>query len=230
MSSARSPVSVSLGPISNLAEGVDFFHALQHGLIGHGMHFGEAQEIGAALHDRNFPFGSKVLLQERDVFLVELFLQGLGGGGDDDAAAAADGGKKIGEGFAGAGARFQDGVVVILEGVVDGLGHLQLGRAVLVATDHAFIEEAAGTEDVAHGRLAGAFFRWCSVSSTIGGRIREGSCWGGTFLKIAAILSSKGAYTRSLTTCEAWSCEPRIRVWACVWPEYTYLGCIVVTR
>ena len=94
VSSARSPVSVSFRPIANLAESVDFLHALQHGLVGHGVHLCEAQEIGAAFHHRDFQFRSEVLLQERDVFLKELFLKRFRGGGDHDAAAAADCGEQ----------------------------------------------------------------------------------------------------------------------------------------
>ena len=91
-----------------------------------------------------FQFGRKVFLEERDVLLVELLLKGFRGGGNHHAAAAADCGQQIGQRFAGARARFKNGVVMIFEGVVDGLGHLQLGGAVLVAADHGSIEEAAG--------------------------------------------------------------------------------------
>ncbi len=113
-----------LGPFLNLFEGVEFFEAAKHGLIGKGVQLGAAKEIGAALHDRDLELGSEVLLEEGDVFLVELFLEGLGGRGNNDAAAAANGGQEVGEGFAGTGAGFDDGVMMILEGVINGLGHL----------------------------------------------------------------------------------------------------------
>ena len=46
--------------------------------------------------------------------------------------------------------------MVVLEGIVHRFRHLQLGGAVLVAADHAFFEEAAGTENRGHGG-------WCAV-------------------------------------------------------------------
>lgn len=83
--------------------------------------------------------------------MVELLLQGLGGGGNDDTATAADGGDQVGQGFAGAGSGFHHGVMMLFEGVVHHFGHFQLAGAMLVAADHATLEEAAGAEDIVHG-------------------------------------------------------------------------------
>jgi len=110
-----------------------------------------------------------MLLQERDVLLIELLLKRFCGRGDDHAAAAADRRQQVGECLAGAGARFHDGVVMVLEGIVHRFRHLQLARAVFIAADHAFFEEAAGTENRGHGRLCTVLARpfggnCCSVA------------------------------------------------------------------
>ena len=67
-----------------------------------------------------------MFLQERNVFLVELLLQRFCRGGNDHAAAAANRGNQIGERFAGSGAGFDDGVMMLFESVVDDLGHFEL--------------------------------------------------------------------------------------------------------
>ncbi len=65
----------------------------------------------------------------------ELLLEVFGAGGDDDAllvlAGAAEGWEEIGEGFAGAGAGFDDEVAVVGEGLLDLFGHEVLAGAVL---------------------------------------------------------------------------------------------------
>ncbi|HEY3595290.1 MAG TPA: hypothetical protein VGL13_15495 [Polyangiaceae bacterium] len=140
-----------LRPIVDLAKRVDFLEAFEHRLVGHLVRFDAAQEIRAALHHSDFEFGREMFLQEGDVFLVELLLQGFCCGGDHDAAAAANRGEQVGERFAGAGAGFDDGVMFFGEGVVDGFGHFELRGAMFVAADHAAFEQAAGAEDVLHG-------------------------------------------------------------------------------
>ena len=125
------------------------------------MRFDAAQKIRAALHDGDFEFGREVLLQEWNVFLVELLLQRFRCGGDYDAAAAANCGEQVGERFAGAGAGFDDGVMFFGESVVDGFGHFELRGAMLVAADHAAFEQAAGAEDVLH--------RGCGAGAVAGG-------------------------------------------------------------
>ena len=56
-------------------------------------------------------------------------------------------------------------MVVIFEGVVDGLSHLQLGGTVLVAANHGFIQESTRAEDGEHGGLvaSGALRRLVAV-------------------------------------------------------------------
>ena len=92
-----------------------------------------------------------MLLQKRDVFLVELLLQGFGGGGNDHAAAAADRGNQVGQRFARSRAGFDDGVVMLFEGIVNHFGHFQLTGAMLVAANHAAFQQTTGPENVAHG-------------------------------------------------------------------------------
>ena len=116
------------------------------------MRFDAAEKIRAALHYGDFEFGREMLLQKRDVFLVELLLERFRGGGDHDAAAAANRGEQVGERFAGAGAGFDDRVMLFGEGVVDGFGHFELRGAMFIAADHAAFEQAAGAEDIVHCR------------------------------------------------------------------------------
>ena len=56
-------------------------------------------------------------------------------------------GSKIGEGFAGAGAGFDDEVALVFEGFFDGSGHVVLAGAVLEG-EGGVGEEAAGGEEV----------------------------------------------------------------------------------
>ena len=53
-----------LRPLANLAESIDLFDAFQHGLVGHLMHAGVAQEIRTALHHRDFQIGREMLSAE----------------------------------------------------------------------------------------------------------------------------------------------------------------------
>ena len=64
-----------LRPIADLAERVDFFEAFEHRLVGHLMRFDAAEKIRAALHHRDFEFRREMLLQKRNVFLIQLLLQ-----------------------------------------------------------------------------------------------------------------------------------------------------------
>ena len=65
-------------------------------------------------------------------------------------AGEAQGGQKIGEGLAGAGAGFDDEVALVFEGFFDGAGHLVLAVAVLEGERGAG-EDAAGGEEVVEG-------------------------------------------------------------------------------
>ena len=56
------------GPVLDLPESVHFLHAAQNRLVGHGMHFCEAKEIGAALHHRDLEFGAKCFCRKGTSF------------------------------------------------------------------------------------------------------------------------------------------------------------------
>ena len=90
-----------------------------------------AEIVGAALHVADAQVAEK-RFEKGNVAEVELVLERLGAGGDDDALAGAQGGQQIGEGFAGAGAGFDDEVAAFGERAFDGLGHFQLAGAVFV--------------------------------------------------------------------------------------------------
>ena len=104
--------------------------------------------------------------EEGDVLEEELLLQVFGAGGDDDAllalAGEAECGQEVGEGFAGAGAGFDDEVAFFFEGGFDGAGHLVLAAAVLEG-EGGLGEDAAGGEEIVKGGQA----------------VRGGSCRGG---------------------------------------------------
>jgi len=100
----------------------------------------------------NFQIWGEALLQKWNVLLIELLLQGLGGGGNHDPASTTDGRNQVRQGFTGAGSGFHHGVMMFLEGIVHHFGHFQLAGAMLIAADHAALEETTGAEDIAHGR------------------------------------------------------------------------------
>ena len=108
-----------------------------------------AEVVGAALHVADAQVAEE-RFEKGHVAEEELVLQGLGAGGDDDALAGAQGGQQVGEGFAGAGAGFDDEVAPLGEGALDGLGHFQLAGAVLVGQRRAG-EDAAGREELVQG-------------------------------------------------------------------------------
>ena len=116
-----------LFPLGDLAVLVDLFQARQNRLVAQGEELAAAEVVGAAFHVADAQLAEEGF-EEGNVAEVELILQGLGAGGDDDALAGAQGGQQIGEGFAGAGAGFDDEMAALGEGLLDGLGHLQAGR------------------------------------------------------------------------------------------------------
>ncbi len=90
-----------------------FFQAGEYGILIGIVNLLAAGVVIAALHVADFEGTGKMLLQERDVFEEKLLLQILGAGGDDDALAGLQGRNKVGEGFSGAGAGFDDQVAFI---------------------------------------------------------------------------------------------------------------------
>ena len=93
--------------------------------------------------------------EEGHVAEVELVLERLGSSGDDDTLAGAERGQKIGEGFAGAGAGFDDEMAALGEGALDGLGHFKLAGAVFVGQGRTREDAAGRKELVERGKSAG---------------------------------------------------------------------------
>src|SRR5205823_6143283 len=83
----------------------------------------------AALHVADLERPGEVLLKERNVLEIELFLKGLGAGGDDDTLTREERRDQVGERLAGARARFDDQVAPIGDGFFDRLRHLDLTGA-----------------------------------------------------------------------------------------------------
>ena len=80
----------------------------------------------------------------------KLVLKGLGAGGDDNSLTGSQGREEIGECLAGTGAGLDDEVTALLEGTLDGFGHLQLAGAVLVGEGR-FGQQAARREELMEG-------------------------------------------------------------------------------
>lgn len=78
-----------------------------------------------------------MLLEKRNIFLDQLFLEIDGVGGDDDPLLVAQtpegGGEEVGEGFADAGTGLDNGDALLVEGFGYGKGHARLFGAVFVA-------------------------------------------------------------------------------------------------
>ena len=135
-SSARSPVLRDLLPGRDGAVVLDLLQAAEHGLIGQVVELLAAQIVVASLHVADFELafavGKKRLLEKRDIFMEELFLQILGSGRNDDALAGANDRHQVGQRLARAGAGFDDQVTLFFQRLLDGLRHLQLSAAKFV--------------------------------------------------------------------------------------------------
>ena len=153
--SARSPVSVVFSHCGDVVELVDLFEAVEERVVAQGVELVAAEVVAAALHVADLQRAEEGF-EEGDVLEEELLLQVFGAGGDDDAllalAGEAQGGQKIGEGFAGAGAGFDDEVALVFEGGFDGSGHLVLAAAVLEGEGGAGEDAAGGEEIVKRGQ------------------------------------------------------------------------------
>ena len=141
-------------PFGDLAVLVDLFQAGQNRLIAQSDELVAAEVVGAALHVADAQVAQQ-RFEKRNVAEVELVLQRLGAGGDDDALAGAQGGQQIGQGFAGAGAGFDDQVAAFGERAFDGLGHFQLAGAVFVGQRRLRQDAAGRKELVQRGQGAG---------------------------------------------------------------------------
>ena len=148
--SARSPVSVVFSHCCDVVELVDLFEAVEERVVAQGVELVAAEIVGAALHVADLQRAEEGF-EEGDVFEEELLLQIFCAGGDDDALLALSGeaqrGQEVGEGFAGAGAGFDDEVAFFLEGGFDGSGHLVLAAAVF-EVEGGLGEDASGGEEI----------------------------------------------------------------------------------
>ena len=135
-SSARSPVCVVFLPGGDGAVVLDLLQPAEHGLVGQVVELLAAQIVVAPLHVADlqlaFAVGKKRLLEKRNIFVEELFLQILGAGGDDDALAGTNHGHQVGQRLARAGAGLDDQVTLFFERLLDRLRHLQLSAAKFV--------------------------------------------------------------------------------------------------
>ena len=99
------------------------------------MEAAQAEIIAASFGDGCREGIAEGFFEERQVDVVELLLQIDGAGGDDDAGvvlkAPEQRRNEIGEGFSGAGAGFDERVLVGVEGLLDAVEHFHLLRAVL---------------------------------------------------------------------------------------------------
>jgi hypothetical protein len=153
------------GPLFDLPEGIDLFFVFEECVLALSGLFEAAlaEVIAAAFDEDGGEFIGVDGLEERDVLVDELFLEGDGVGGDDDAFfvfdGEVDGGQEIGEGFADAGAGLDEEMMVLGEGFLDGGGHLQLLGTEFELVSESSGDDAAGGEDVveggAHGGIVG---------------------------------------------------------------------------
>ena len=111
---------------------------------------------------RGFEVGD-VALEEGDVFIDELFLQGDRVGGDDDDLAvdqaAKDSGDEVGVAFADACAGLDEEVGFGIHGLSDGAGHVELLGAGLEVIAQELGDGAGVGEDVVEGGHAGSIRR-----------------------------------------------------------------------
>ena len=137
-------------PGGDVVELVDLFEAVEERVVAQCVELMAAEIIAAALHVADLQWAEEGF-EEGDVLEEELLLQVFGAGRDDDAllplAGQAQGGQKIGEGLASAGAGFDDEVALFFECGLDGAGHLVLALAVLEGEGGAR-ENAAGREEI----------------------------------------------------------------------------------
>ncbi len=112
----------------------------------------QAEIVGAAFHQNSQEIVGNYALQEGNILVHELFLQGYGVGADDYALpvmqGAIDGGNKVCEALADAGSGLDHQVILLFKGFGDCGGHGHLRGAVFV-TRHLAGDEAAGAENIA---------------------------------------------------------------------------------
>src|SRR6266852_3543687 len=146
-----------LRPILDLPELLHFLHAFEHRLVRHLVQLRAAQKIRPPLHHRDLQLRREVLLQKRNVFLVQLFLQRLRCCRNHHPPPAANRRQQIRQRLSRSGSRFHHHMVMLFERVVHQLRHLQLCPPVLVSADHAPFQQPPRAKHLGHGRLRSAF-------------------------------------------------------------------------
>ena len=116
-----------LFPFADDAKIGDFFQSVEDGLFFGVVNFLAAGVVGAALHVTGAQ-RAQVLLEERNVLEEELLLKILGAGGNHDALAGKNRGNQIRQRLAGAGAGFDDQVLLFGERGFARLPPLPVGR------------------------------------------------------------------------------------------------------
>ena len=95
----------------------------------------EAQIVAAPLHVGRLEVHAERLAEHGQILEIDLLLEVLGAGGDEDALETEDRRHQVGEGLAGASARFDEQHAAVTEPRGDGGGHRQLGRSRLEACE-----------------------------------------------------------------------------------------------
>ena len=83
--------------------------------------------------------------KERNVAEEKLILESLGAGGDNHSLAGTERGQQIGQGFAGAGTRFNDEMAALRECSLNSFGHFKLAGAVFEG-EWGISEDSTGRE------------------------------------------------------------------------------------
>ena len=137
-------------PAGNLGILIDLFKAVQNRLVAQRSQLVAAQVVGPALHIANGQRAEQ-RLEKRNVTKEKLVLQRLCARRYDDPVSGPQRRQQIGKGFAGSGSCLDDQVAPLVEGLLNGLGHLELARTVLIGQGRTR-EDAARSEKLVQGR------------------------------------------------------------------------------
>jgi len=175
-------------PVEQGAEFMDLVEAAEHRLVGELVELFAAEIVLAPLHVADLEtrlagggLAEKRMLKKWHVLEEELLLEIFGAGGDDHALAALDDGEEVRERLASAGAGFDDEVSLLLDGLLDGVGHGELSLAELVGR-MALGEQPSGSKEAMEreaperGRWNGGPRRACGWRAGVGDRGPRRAC------------------------------------------------------
>ena len=140
-------------PLADDLEVGDLFEAVEDRLLFGIVDFLAAGVVAAALHVAGAQ-RAQVLFQERNVLEEELFLQILGAGGNHHALAGENRRDQIRQRLAGAGAGFDNQVLLFGQRGFDGFGHGELPGAKFVVRVP-FGKQSLTAKELAHGEWFG---------------------------------------------------------------------------